>query len=153
MLKKFVSSLLAVVLLTGCAANTSSSTSSNTSADAIASSVITKLNLKSLTATKDRIIKGMVFDGEDVASDAALYTSSENGNSDSVGVFFTKDADTCKKDINAYLDTQKANAQTYNADQVFKISNAVVDDNGSVVIVVVCDDIESAKKAVKDALK
>jgi hypothetical protein len=95
----------------------------------------------------------MVFNGEDVTSDAALYTSSESGNSDSVGVFYTSDVTTCKKDITDYLNTQKANAQTYNADQVFKISNAIVDDNGSVVILVVCDDIETAKKAVKDALK
>jgi len=152
MLKKFVSSLLVVTLLSGCASK-SSSTTPSASADSKASSLISKLSLTTLTATKDRIIKGMVFNGEDVTSDAALYTSSESGNSDSVGVFYTSDVTTCKKDITDYLNTQKANAQTYNADQVFKISNAVVDDNGSVVILVVCDDIETAKKAVKDALK
>ena len=152
MLKKFVSSLLAVVLLCGCAAKTST-VSTSVSADSAAASLITKLSLSSLTSTKDRIIKGMIFNGDDVTTDAALYTSSETGNSDSVGVFYTSDVETCKKDVNAYLDTQKANAQTYNADQVFKISNAVIQDNGSVVIMVVCDDIESAKKIVKEALQ
>lgn len=152
MLKKFVSSLLAVVLLCGCAVKTST-VSTSVSADSAASSLITKLSLSSLTSTKDRIIKGMIFNGDDVTTDAALYTSSETGNSDSVGVFYTSDVETCKKDVNAYLDTQKANAQTYNADQVFKISNAVIQDNGSVVIMVVCDDIESAKKIVKEALQ
>ncbi|MCH3962579.1 MAG: DUF4358 domain-containing protein [Solobacterium sp.] len=153
MLKKFVSSLLAVVMLCGCAAKTDTGSDAAT-ADSMASSLISKLKLSSsLSATKDRIIKGMVFNGEDIVSDSALYTSSETGNSDSVGVFYAKDLDTCKQDVNAYLDTQKANAQTYNADQVFKISNAVVEDNGSIVVMVVCDDIESAKKAVKEALK
>lgn len=153
MLKKFVSSVLAIVLLTGCAAKTSGASSSSLSADERASALITKLNLSSLTSTKDRVIKGMIFNGEDVTSDAALYTSSQTGNSDSVGVFYTTDVDKCKEALTSYLDSQKANAQTYNADQVFKISNAVVQDNGSEVIFVVCDDIEAAKKAVKDALK
>lgn len=154
MLKKFVSSLLAVILLCGCSKGAATVTTTSATADSVASSLITKLNLgSSLGSTKDRVIKGMVFNGDDITTDAALYLSNETGNSDTVGVFFTKDVTACKKDLTAYLDSQKANAQTYNADQVFKISNAVVEDNGSVVIMVVCDDIEAAKTAVKDALK
>lgn len=154
MLKKFVSSVLALVLLCGCQQAAASSTTTSTSADEVASSLITKLKLDSnLTATKERVIKGMIFDGEDVTSDAALYTSSDNGNADSVGVFFTDDVDTCKKAIDTYLNTQKQNAQTYNADQVFKISNAIIENNGNEIVLVVCDNIEDAKKIVQEVLK
>lgn len=155
MLKKFVSSVLALVLLCGCSqANTSATATTSSSADEIASTLISKLGLDAnLTATKDRVIKGMIFDGEEVTSDAALYTSSDNGNADSVGVFFADDVDACKKALDSYLNTQKQNAQTYNADQVFKISNAIVESNGNEIILVVCDNIEDAKKVVQETLK
>ena len=155
MLKKFVSSVLALVLLCGCSqANTSATATTSSSADEIASTLISKLGLDAnLTATKDRVIKGMIFDGEEVTSDAALYTSSDNGNADSVGVFFADDVDACKKALDSYLNTQKQNAQTYNADQVFKISNAIVESNGNEIILVVWDNIEDAKKVVQETLK
>ena len=152
MLKKFVSSFLCILLLTGCSKkvseqnlNTGSSAESNASRQA--AQLVDELGMKdSMKETKARVIKGMIFDGYDIASDASLFLSTESGNSDSVGVFYTDDIDTCTKDVQAYLENQKADAQTYNADQVFKISNAVIDSNDKTVVFVVCDDIEKARK-------
>lgn len=152
MFQKFVSSLLCLLMFVGCSSSSQASTSKT--ADALAQELLSDLSIdgKNMAAAKARVIKGMVFEGDEIYSDAALYLSTEIGNSDSVGVFYTENVDECRSYIGSYLDSQKAIAQTYNADQVFKISNAVIEDNGKIVVFVVCDDIEDAKNIVKNAL-
>jgi hypothetical protein len=63
-----------------------------------------------------------------------------------VGVFETTDADSCRSAIQTYLDSTKTQMQNYYPDEVFKLDNAVVEDNGSTVILIACSDLESAKK-------
>ena len=36
--------------------------------------------------------------------------------------------------------------QNYYPDEVFKVDNAVVEDNGSLIVLIICDDLEAAKK-------
>ena len=69
-----------------------------------------------------------------------------------VGVFATTDVDSCKQSITDYLKNLKQTVQSYSPDEVFKIDNAIIEDNGKEVIVVVCNDIETAKKEVDSLL-
>lgn len=157
MLKKFVSSMLAVILLAGCSASSSAS-ASNVAAEVSSSDqsaqIVDDLGLKdSMTKVKDRVVLGMIFSGDkDAFTEGTLYLSSTTGNSDTVGVFHTKDIDSCKKYINSYLDTQKQQTQTYYPEEVFKISNAIVEENDNTVVLIVCQDIEKAKKSAKEIL-
>ena len=56
--------------------------------------------------------------------------------------------------LDEYLSAQMALSQMYSPEEVFKISNAVIDtsNDGKYVILVVCNDIEEAKAAVAKAL-
>ncbi len=164
MLKKFASSLLVVMLLMGCGTKPSASNVvpggtetavSNDSAEQEAEKLVDELKLTDeMTLAKERVMLGMVFGGDaDAVKSGALYLSSETGNSNTVGVFQTDDVKKCEDYINAYLETQKASTETYYPEEVFKISNAIIQDNGKdCVVLVICEDIENAKKMVSDYL-
>ena len=164
MLKKFVSSVLAVLLLAGCAGGKKADADAETNASAaadIAAEIVNELNMSdSLSAMKDRAVYGaflgMVYDNEDdlaVVPDCAAYRGSDNS-SDTVAVFRTTDAGAVKDKITSYLADQKANSSMYNPDELFKISNAVVETSaaGDLVILVICEEIEPARAAVNKAL-
>ncbi len=146
MLKRFVSSLLAAALLAGC------SSGGGVSADA-AGRIVKDLGL---TARMDKMDEsasdGLFFFDEGTVTSSSLYLANDKS-ADAVGVFETKDTESTRKAIKTYLETTKAQNQSYNPEEVFKIDNAVVEDDGKTVIMVVCDDLESAKKIVKDLLK
>lgn len=155
MLKKFVSSILAVFLFCGCSPvqpHSAHETPSGSAKD-IALRVMNKLEMTdSMQEVKNRVVKGMLFYGEEVVSDASVYFSAEDGNSDAVGVFIAEDMDKAREYIASYLEEQKQNTQTYHPEEVFKISNAVLKDNGNMMILIVCSDIEDAKKAAEEYL-
>jgi hypothetical protein len=82
---------------------------------------------------------------------SSLYLANDQ-TADVVGVFETENMDSAKMSVRTYLETTKLQNQNYNPDEVFKIDNAVIDDNGKTLILIVCDDLESAKKEAKTAL-
>lgn len=163
MLKKFVSSILAIVLLAGCgskpAADGNDTQSAAASCAEIAANLVNELGLSDVvTEAKSRIVYGSFFNAregdEDLpVKDAAAYLPSEK-NSDTVGVFATDNAESVKAMLDEYLSAQMALSQMYSPDEVFKISNAVIDtsNDGKYVILVVCNDIEEAKAKVAEAL-
>lgn len=164
MLKKFVSSILAIVLLAGCGGKTegeaSQSETPSVSCAEIAADLVSELNLSDVVSeAKTRTVYGSFFntregDENSPVSDAAAYLPTEK-NSDTVGVFRTDDAETVRTLLEEYLSAQKALSEMYSPEEVFKISNAVVEtsEDGKTVILVVCNDIEDAKAKVQAALK
>ena len=89
MLKKFVSSFLALMILVGCSGGSSSS---RNSAESIAQGLIKDLKLEDkVAATEQRILQGLMFFPEDTVDDASLYLSNDK-KADVVGVFHLKDA-------------------------------------------------------------
>ncbi len=163
MLKKFVSSMLAIMLLAGCGGNTAADESSSavneqTCAE-IASGLVNDLGLSDVVnEAKTRVVYGSFFNAREgdeglPVSDAAAYLPADK-NSDTVGVFRTEDAETVKTMLDEYLSAQTALIQMYSPEGLFKISNAVVDTSadGKTVILVVCNDIEDAKVKVAKAL-
>ena len=128
MLKKFVSSILCVLLLVGCGATSAGSAAS---AEKEAEQIVSELGLSDkITQMDERVVKGLFFFEEGLVEDAKLYMDSTNQNPDLVGVFKTSDPDA-----------------------VFKIDNAIVKEGADQVVVIVADDIEKANKVVESLVK
>lgn len=146
MLKKFVSSILALVLLSACGSSTAGTTASTSTAADQARKIVDSLELTDrMDEVQPRVITGLFFFEEGTVSDADVYISNDK-KADAVGVFVTSDVDKTKDAVASYLQTQKAQMESYYPDEVFKIDNAIVDDNGSEVVMIVCDDLEKAAK-------
>ena len=151
MLKKFVSSVLCVMMLMGCG---STSAGNSVSAEKEASQIVSDLGLsETITEMDERVVKGLFFFDEGTIEDAKLYMDGSNQHADLVGVFKTTDPDAVKAKVNDYLATLKETTQMYNPDEVFKIDHAIVQSGADQVIVVVTDDIEKAQKTVDSLLK
>ncbi len=161
MLKKCVSSLCALLLLTGCANSASSTTETSSVSQEVtydsakeAADIVNHLGLTdSMTQMKDRTVLGMFFNGDkDAFEDATVYLSSDNGNANTVGVFYTNDMEKCEQYLKSYLETQKAQTQTYFQSEVFKISNAVLEKNENKIVLIINEDIEQAKQEAQNIL-
>ncbi|MEE3486848.1 MAG: DUF4358 domain-containing protein [Bulleidia sp.] len=146
MLRKFVSSVLCLFLLTACGSSTASEAAETNAAAEQTAKIVSDLNLKdTMDEVQPRIITGLFFFEEGTVSDSSVYIAN-NKTADVVGVFVTDQIDKTKEAVTTYLQTQKAQMESYYPDEVFKIDNAIVDDNGSEVVLIVCNDLEAAKK-------
>ena len=149
MLKKFVSSVLCVLMLVGCG----SSTSAGKAAAAQAETIVSELNLgDKMEKVEDRIIKGLFFFDEGTIKDSAVYIANDKS-ADIVAVFETDDTAAVMDKVNTYLATAKEQMQNYYPDEVFKIDNAIVQEAGNKVVLIVANDIENARKAAESVLK
>ena len=153
MLKKSASSLLAAAMLAGCSGTAATASSEDIDTAKTASSLVDELKLNDTVSLieESRIVMGLFFFDEDVVTESSVYIA-DNSSADIVGVFKTADTESCEASIKEYLATQKEQMQNYYPDEVFKIDNAYLKDNGSVVILIVCNDIEKAKKAADSIL-
>ena len=148
MLKKFVSSILCVLLLVGCG----SSTSGGQTASAQAESIVSQLNLSDkMDKVEDRIIKGLFFFEEGTLKDSAVYIANDKS-ADIVAVFQSDDTAAVKAKVDTYLATAKEQMQNYYPDEVFKIDNAIVQEAGDKVVLIVANDIENARKIAESVL-
>lgn len=146
MLKKFVTSMLALFMLAGCSGASSSASAATADPSSEAAKIVEDLNLSDhMDQVQDRIVSGLFFFDEGVVTQSAVYIANDKS-ADVVGVFETTDVDSCRSAIQTYLDSTKTQMQNYYPDEVFKLDNAVVEDNGSTVILIACSDLESAKK-------
>lgn len=153
MIRKVISLILAGMLLCGCSSLSSRGSASNTIATSDeATELVKALNLSDMTKVKDRIVLGMVFNGDRKAySEGTMYRSSDKTNADTVAVFRTSDPTSCMKYVTEYLSSQKDEIETNYPTEVFKVSNAVLEHNDSMVVLVICENIENARKSA-DAL-
>lgn len=146
MFRKFVSSMAAILLLAGCGGGSSADPTST------AEKIVKDLELTDkMDAMDDSQINGLFFFEDGVVKSSSLYLANDQS-ADVVGVFETDNMDAVKQAVNTYLETTKIQNQNYNPNEVFKIDNAVVDDNGKTLVLIVCDDLESAKKEAKSVL-
>lgn len=148
MFRKFASSLLVLALLAGCG----SSSASTDDCASTAAAIVESLSLGDhVEQVEDRVISGLFFFDEGTVTDEALYIANDKS-ADLVGVFDVTDVDAVTSKIQDYLTNLKAQMETYYPNEVFKIDNAVVMDNGSRVILIVAEDIEGAKKEASNLL-
>lgn len=161
LIKAFLS-LCAVITLCGCSdiailIRTSSSNTPASSegteqslANQIAGQLIQELGMENMELLKERNMKALVFGGEDVYTDGVLYHSSSS-KSDTVGVFYVNDMETARKDVEDYVLSLEAMTNVYDMSEIFKISNAVIRDNGTdKIVLIIADDIENAKRLADD---
>lgn len=119
---------------------------SDSAASKTAAKIMDRLGLSgTMSALKERNMRSLVFQGNEIYSDGVIYLSQE-GKSDSVGVFFVTDLEEGKRCVEEYVTSLKAQTNVYDSSEIFKISNAVIADNGSdEIILIICADIEKAK--------
>ena len=158
MLKKFIV-VLTLCFLVGCTTrrNTSVTHDTNRVLDAgkVASQLLRKLNLSdSMEQVSDKVMDSVFMQGEDLTDDKVAYLATDKGNSNTIAVFVEDTSvDVLRQHLLTYLDTQKVTIENNYPTEVFKISNAILEDNGRVVILVVADNIEDARKCVNDILE
>lgn len=163
MSKRYASSVLILTFLCGCTNRPtgeiipvgSEMEDSSSSEYEMAKKLMEETDMNdSMTQITSRKMTGMLFDGDkSVINEGVLFLSSKEGNTDTVGVFTTDHLDTCREKLSDYLKDKKNEVEIYNPDETFKISNAIISDNGKDrIIMVVSPDIEKARKAVDDLL-
>ncbi len=148
MLKKFVSSFLALLLLVGCGAGQSAGTDPAKDAEKI----VSELGIgDKMEAVQERVVRGLFFFDEGLIEKCSVYIANDK-TADVVGVFDTSDPKAAREKIDAYLASAKEQMQNYYPDEVFKIDNAVVEEKGNRIVLIVTSDIESAKKLAQSVL-
>lgn len=155
MLKKFVSSICILCLLCACSGGTSGKeASSGMDVKSAAQSLVKDLNLTDTTAeVEDRVVQGLFFFEDGVVTASDVYLANDKS-ADIVGVFKTTNIESCENSIKTYLSTTKQQMQSYFPEEVFKVDNALVQDNGSdTVILIICKDMETAKTKAEAILK
>jgi hypothetical protein len=158
-MKKLLAVLLSVLLCTaGCAKEAEQTTglfpetetAETTQAVTEAESIAAELGIEDLKQLKDRNIKGLIFGGEKLYSDAGVLLA-DDGRADMVGVFYVNDLAKAKEDIQNYLDDMASQYTVYSSSERFKIANAALADNGTdKICVIICDDVEAAADAAEE---
>ena len=164
--EKICVAILSVVLLTGCADwhllfvslqsddKVADMQKEETPAEEKAEQLILDLGLEGMMEPlKERNMRSLVFQGDEIYSDGVIYLSTEQ-KSDSVGVFYVTDFDKSMSHVKEYLSSLKTQTNLYDFTEMFKISNAVIADNGTdLIVLVICSDIEKAKKLAEEAVR
>ena len=147
MLKRFVISLVAVLMvLSGCGGKKEDTTTDIQVKD-MAAKLVSDLGLSDTVAEiQERTMYGYFFDmDKETVTEGTVYLNND-GKSDTVGVFRTTDVEKCKTYLNNYVETIKKQAEVYTQEEVFKISHALIKEYGKdIVVIIICNDIEAAK--------
>lgn len=122
----------------------------------IASDIMNDLNCtSSMEQIRSRMMYGMLFDGDrSLIEGGVLYLHEDSTCADTVGVFTCEDIETCRQYLKTYLENRKLEAEYYSPDEAFKVSNAVLMDDGkSTLIMIIHKDIASARKAAQSEIE
>lgn len=134
--------------------STMNSSTEETQSEIETKQLVSALDMNELVKVKNRVVLGMVFAGDkDVVKEAAMYRSNTDGNYDMVAVVYPQDCNACLNYIDDYLSTLKTECNKNYPQEVFKISNAIVKNNNSKIIVVITNDIENARVQVEKVLE
>ncbi len=157
MRKFFVGIVFPVFLLFGCtmpSQSTINSSTETTQSEIETEQLVSALDMNDLVKVKNRVVLGMVFAGDkDVVKEATMYRSNTDGNYDMVAVVYPQDLNACLNYIDEYLSTLKIECNKNYPQEVFKISNAIVKNNDSKIIVVITNDIENARVQAEKVLE
>ncbi len=116
------------------------------------------LNSKTVTSdtlseTSSDMLPSIYFFEEGQVADSKVYMSS-GATANEICVVECSDEDTAKivtDLLKARVENQSKLYETYNADEVGKLGNAIVRSSGPYAILVVCDNYEDAETILKDA--
>lgn len=140
---------LCITFLFGC---TETEVGMNKDAKSMAKDIVKTLKLSDdLKEVEDELLPGLIFFEDDLIISHGFYIS-ERG-ADTVGVFRTDNPELTKKYINAYLKSLKQQLENNNPAEVFKVDNAILEANDTLVVVIICDDLEEGKRICHRALE
>ncbi len=117
-----------------------------------AEEIAAKIGLTDYVEVKSRVVKGAFFQSEDVDAVATVFQSAKEGDANLVGVFISDDTENVIAHLRTYLINLKNEMQYSHPDQVFKISNAVIESDDRMIILVVAENIEGSKSAARSVL-
>jgi len=154
MVKKILG-LLLVLTLTACSSGDSQMTAAEAKSESevIAAQIMNELSLtSSMEQVKDRIVKGLIFEGQDVNAEGTLYFSTDKDSADAVGVFVSDDIESIVEYLESYVEDARETNRSSNPTQVFKLANAVIAYDDDTAVLIVCDEIEKARKCAENLL-
>ena len=140
--------LMFVTLLVSCSAPSSAPAAVSESEKAVKEMAASLKLSDRLEKEKERIVRGKVFDGEAVCSQMTLYTAVDEADASRIGVFISDDTALTETCLESYLAAEKKQMSLTHPDQVFMLSNAVLRSGRGVTVLVVCENIEEAKRIV-----
>lgn len=137
MLKKFVSSILILLLLIGC---------NNNKINIIdkANELITELNLKDVVVEIESNSIEDFFYLDDGTLEYGIFYISNINTSDMVGIFKAKNNDELENNIKEYLENVKVKNINYFPKEVEKLNNAIIKEKSGYVYLIVSNDQNKA---------
>lgn len=125
----------------------------NAAPDQITSSVIRSLNIKNMTELNSEQIALRYPIDMTVLEDESVYISSINNNADEVAVFKLREHVKVAPVMSAVNDRVKQKLSSFerlNPTEYEKVKNAIAENIGSYIVVIICEDSEKAKETLND---
>lgn len=151
--------IFSLLLVCGCSvipSNSSSTTNpeiEENKAEELAANIVSDLKMENMTKLKNRTMLGLFLAGDkSLSNDYAGYLSDDSGNANTVAVIYTSNVEQVTKYVQSFLDDQESNVEMYYPSEVFKVSNAILANNDTLVILIIADDIEEAKTIVQNVI-
>ncbi|MCF0116210.1 MAG: DUF4358 domain-containing protein [Erysipelotrichaceae bacterium] len=164
MLKKFVSSLLVLVMVVGCTPK------ETVNDEEVKEEIIEQLDeieetldefsnetFLTLFTFSDNMVEvdettaKMLIDFEGSATLIKMFMS-DTGKADMVALFDCEDVEATKQAVNTYLEECKGQAASYTPEELDKLNNALIIEDEGCLWVVVTDDVETAEKTIKGGI-
>ncbi len=154
MIRKIVGALLVatMVVLAGCGGNKQQAAVDIVAADAAATLVEQGgfSDTKALISLSDNLVDSF-YAMNDAVKEYAIYIDGSGGTAREVAVLKTADAKDIAKArevLNSRLETLKREFQNYRPEEMKKIDNPVIVEQGNVVFMVLSDDPQKAEQAI-----
>lgn len=147
----FFCSAAMALCLTGCGGKDTES-AVTIDIDALAEALLETVTSDTLSETASDLLPSIYFYESDSVESATAYMSS-GATACEIAVIQSKDAD-YTDDVEAFLKTRVDNQSSlyasYNAGEVEKLDDAIIESSGVYTVLCVCDDVDGAKDVLKE---
>lgn len=155
MLKKFVSSLLVLLMVAGCSSTEKQAVEEKVEEVKVAlkdvnvDELLEAAGLDETTVEVDETTAKMLMDLGDAAKDFEMYVA-DNNTADLMAIFDCEDVDAVKDAVGTYLEEIKAQAASYAPEEIEKIDNALIEEKDGLLWVIVSENLDAAKEYIEN---
>ena len=142
MFKKFVSSILVLIILVGC------SQSKSVDINTFSNKIIEYYDKTNLTSLEKSDIESLLYIDEGFIEEGIFYISNNN-TSDMFAILKSKENDNLKTYIKDYIDIVKTQNTNYFPEEVSKLENALIFEKDGYVYLIVNDKQADIKKIIE----
>ncbi len=142
MFKKFVSSILVLIILVGC------SQSKSVDINTVSNKIIEYYDKTNLTSLEKSDIESLLYIDEGFIEEGIFYISNNN-TSDMFAILKSKENDNLKTYIKDYIDIVKTQNTNYFPEEVSKLENALIFEKDGYVYLIVNDKQADIKKIIE----